>query len=101
MLIAYGGKDDLLHAVKSITSKAKTAASINENLIRKYLLSNTVPDIDLIIRTSGEERLSGFMPWQTSYSELYFSDKLWPEFTKKDLHSALKEYNKRQRRFGK
>ena len=58
-------------------------------------------DIDLIIRTSGEQRLSGFMPWQTTYSELYFSKKLWPDFTKKDLHVALLEYNRRQRRFGK
>ncbi|MEM0201234.1 MAG: polyprenyl diphosphate synthase [Candidatus Micrarchaeaceae archaeon] len=101
MLIAYGGKDDIIHAVKAITKKAKNIANINEKLIYKYLLSNTVPDIDLIIRTSGEERLSGFMPWQTSYSELYFSDKLWPDFTKNDLYNALLEYNKRQRRFGK
>ena len=101
MLIAYGGKDDILNAVKHVASKAKNIKNINEKLITKYLLSNTVADIDLIIRTSGEQRLSGFMPWQTTYSELYFSKKLWPDFTKKDLHVALLEYNRRQRRFGR
>ncbi len=101
MLIAYGGKDDILHAVKNVASHVKNMTEINDALVTKYLLSNTVPEIDLIIRTSGEKRLSGFMPWQTTYSELYFSNKLWPDFTKRDLNSALLEYNKRQRRFGR
>ena len=65
------------------------------------LMSKTIPNIDLIIRTSGEMRLSGFMPWQSAYSELYFSDKLWPDFTKKDFSLALEEYNRRERRFGR
>ena len=67
----------------------------------KNLMSKTIPNIDLIIRTSGEMRLSGFMPWQSAYSELYFSDKLWPDFTKKDFSLALEEYKRRERRFGR
>ena len=101
MLIGYGGKDDILHAAKALAGKVKRASQINEQLFGKYLLTNALPEIDLIIRTSGEQRLSGLMPWQTSYSELYFSKKLWPDFTKKDLHAALVDYNKRQRRFGR
>ncbi len=102
MLIAYGGKDDMLHAVKGVVDHAvKTGVrNVSENLFRAYMLSNQVPDMDMVIRTSGEERLSGFMPWQTEYSELYFSKKLWPDFTKKDLQNALTDYDKRQRRFG-
>ncbi len=101
MLIGYGGRDDLLHAVKAIAKNVKDVASINEAMISRYLISNSIPEIDLVIRTSGEQRLSGFMPWQTEYSELYFSKKLWPSFTKKDLKAALVDYSKRQRRFGK
>ena len=101
MLIGYGGKNDILHAVKAIAKNVKDAASINEAVISKYLISNSIPNIDLVIRTSGEQRLSGFMPWQTEYSELYFSKKLWPSFTKKDLKAALTDYSNRQRRFGK
>lgn len=101
MLISYGGKDDILHAVKKAVKNAKNAARLDEELFRRYLLSNAMPEIDFVIRTSGEQRLSGFLPWQTGYSELYFSDKLWPDFTKEDLHSALLDYNRRQRRFGR
>jgi undecaprenyl diphosphate synthase len=101
MLIGYGGKDDILHAVKNAVKHVSNAASVNEDTIQKYLISSAVPEIDLVIRTSGERRLSGFMPWQTEYSELYFSKKLWPDFTKNDLKGALVDYSKRQRRFGK
>ncbi len=101
MLIGYGGKDDILHAARALVGKVTRASLINEELFSKYLLSSALPEIDLIIRTSGEHRLSGITPWQTSYSELYFSKKLWPDFTKKDLHAALLDYNKRQRRFGR
>jgi len=102
MLIAYGGRDDILHATKEIVKDAvsKKVKNINERLFRTYLISGGIPDIDLVIRTSGEERLSGFMPWQAGYSELYFSDKLWPDFTRRDLEDALKDYSDRQRRFG-
>lgn len=102
MLIAYGGKDDILHAAERLVRDAvrKRVRNVSEALFRTYMLSNQVPDIDLVIRTSGEERLSGFMPWQSVYSELYFSRKLWPEFTRRDLDRALVEYGRRQRRFG-
>lgn len=102
MLIAYGGKDDILHATKLIVKDAvnRGIRNVSEALFRAYLFSSTIPDIDLLIRTSGEERLSGFMPWQSGYSELYFSKKLWPDFTRKDLEAALEEYERRQRRFG-
>jgi tritrans,polycis-undecaprenyl-diphosphate synthase [geranylgeranyl-diphosphate specific] len=102
MLIAYGGKDDILHAARMLVRDAvrRGIRDINEALFRNYMISRTVPDIDLVIRTSGEERLSGFMPRQSVYSELYFSKKLWPDFTRRDLELALAEYGKRQRRFG-
>lgn len=102
MLLAYGGKDDILHAAKELIKATinKGMKNVSETLFRTYMISNSVPDIDLVIRTSGEERLSGFMPWQSSYSELYFSKKLWPDFTRKDLEIALAEYGRRQRRFG-
>ncbi len=101
MLLGYGGKDDILHAAKSLVNAARRASMVNEETFRKYLLTSALPEIDLIIRTSGEKRLSGLLPWQTGYSELYFSKKLWPDFTRKDLHSALLDYNNRQRRFGR
>lgn len=101
ILIGYGGKNDILHAVKNMLINVKNKAMINEKMFERYLISSALPAVDLVIRTSGEYRLSGFMPWQTEYSELYFSKKLWPDFTKKDLHKALLDYSKRQRRFGK
>jgi len=102
MLIAYGGADDILYGVREMAKLiARNGGRINESTLRAHLLSNSVPDLDLVIRTSGEERLSGFMPLQSSYAELYFSDKLWPDFTKKDLRKALLDYSKRKRRFGK
>ena len=101
MLIGYGGKDDLIYAAKKAAGLVKKGFDIDADAFTKCLLSNQVPEIDFIIRTSGEKRLSGFMPWQTSYSELYFSSKLWPDFNKQDLHRALLEYDSRDRRFGK
>ncbi|MCL5239193.1 MAG: polyprenyl diphosphate synthase [Candidatus Marsarchaeota archaeon] len=102
MLIAYGGKDDILYATKQLVKAAikKGMRNVTEALFRAYMISSRVPDIDMVIRTSGEERLSGFMPFQSGYSELYFSKKLWPDFTRKDLERALSEYDRRQRRFG-
>ncbi len=103
MLIGYGGRDDILFAAKALVKDAidRKIRTVNEALLRSYLLSSVVPDADLVIRTSGEQRLSGLMPWQSGYSELYFSKKMWPEFTKRDLNSAIKDYSDRQRRFGK
>ncbi|MGC8652180.1 MAG: polyprenyl diphosphate synthase [Candidatus Micrarchaeia archaeon] len=102
-LFGYGGKDDIMHAAYSIAKSAlgkKRMIRINENSFKRHLQSNDVPDIDLVIRTSGELRLSGFMSWQTAYSELYFCKKYWPAFTKRDLDVALSDYFKRERRFG-
>ncbi len=102
ILIGYGGKDDIVHAVKRlIAEKGNRIRSINENIIRAYLRTSSLPDADLIIRTSGERRLSGFLPWQSGYSELYFARKYWPDFNKKDLERAIRNFSTRQRRFGK
>lgn len=101
LLMGYGGRDDMIYAAKKLIGLAARGYTINEESFRDSLLSSPVPNIDYIIRTSGEKRLSGFMPWQTGYSELYFSNKLWPDFTKRDLYYALADYNKRERRFGR
>ena len=73
---------------------------ITEELFSEYLYTKNQPDIDLLIRTSGEQRLSNFLLWQNSYSELWFTNKLWPDFSKKDLYSAIADFQKRNRRFG-
>lgn len=101
LLLGYGGREDIIAAVKRvIAEKARYGASITEQLFRKFLVSSAVPDIDFVIRTSGEERLSGFLPWQAGYAELYFSKKLWPDFTRSDFKRALDDYGRRRRRFG-
>lgn len=94
----YGGRSELLRAVEQMTN-AKCQIS-NEN-IEKHLYTSGMPDPDLLIRPGGEYRLSGFMPWQTVYTELYFTDVLMPDFTPVELDKALDEYQSRQRRFGK
>ena len=100
----YGGRDEIVRAVKKITHKALlgeiTEDDITEELISENLYTKNMPDPDLIIRTSGELRLSGFLIWQSAYSELYFVEKSWPEFTEKDLDEAIEEYKRRNRRFG-
>ena len=100
----YGGRDEIVRAVKKITHQALlgeiTEDDITEELISKNLYTKDMPDPDLIIRTSGELRLSGFLIWQSAYSELYFVEKNWPEFTEKDLDEAIEEYKRRNRRFG-
>lgn len=103
LLIAYGGRDDILTAVKKIVKdKAEGKISrINESLLHKYLISSSITNPDLIIRTSGEFRSSGLLPWQSVYSEFYFTKKYWPELDKKDIEEAIKEYSNRKRRFGK
>lgn len=97
----YGGRDEIIRAVKRIAKEAVPEKDINENLLGKYLYTNGEKDPDLIIRTGGEKRLSNFLLWQTSYSELYFTDTLWPDFSPKKLEEAIIEYQQRQRRFGK
>tara|TARA_Y100000310_G_C20565372_1_gene755203 strand:- start:180 stop:902 length:723 start_codon:yes stop_codon:yes gene_type:complete len=97
--MAYSGRAEIIDAIKKIAKKGLTPDQINEESFQKELYIDSQPD--LVIRTSGEKRTSGFMLWQSSYAELYFSSKLWPEFEKEDLKKAIDEYKDRDRRFGK
>ena len=100
----YGGRDEITNAVKEIAKDIKEGKleveQISEELVGSYLYTKNEPDPDLLIRTSGELRLSGFLPWQSTYSEFLFLDKLWPDFTEKDLDDAIQVFNKRNRKFG-
>ncbi len=102
LAINYSGKWDILNATKKIISSIKKTdlKNFNEKYFEKYLSTYNIPDPELIIRTSGEERISNFYLWQAAYSELYFTDILWPDFDKKELNSAIFEFKKRNRRFG-
>ena len=101
--MAYGGRAEIIDATKKIAAAVKNGTlnidQINEDVFKKQLYTESEPD--LIIRTSGEQRTSGFMLWQGSYAELYFSDKNWPDFAKEDLLKAVETYENRERRFGK
>ncbi|SHJ29288.1 undecaprenyl diphosphate synthase [Lutispora thermophila DSM 19022] len=101
----YGGRKEIIDAVKVMTRKILKGeideTDIDENLLSNYLYTAGDKDPDLVIRTSGEMRLSNFLIWQSAYSELYFTDVLWPDFNKEDLDLAISEYQKRERRFGK
>ena len=99
--IGYTGRAELIDAIKGIIRDKIPEEQIDENLVSKYLYTNGAEDPDLIIRTSGEERLSGFLLWQSAYSELYFADIYFPEFRKIDLWRAIRTYQRRERRFGK
>ena len=100
----YGGRDEIVKAVKEIArqvEKGKIKANqINEEMISEHLYTKNEPDPDLVIRTSGELRLSNFLPWRSVYSELLFVQKNWPDFTEEDLDNAIIEYQKRTRKFG-
>lgn len=98
--LSYGGRDEIINAVKNIVSENPPLPTITEEYVGKHMMTEAMPDPDLIIRTSGEKRLSGFLPWQGVYSELFFIDSYWPAFTKEEFDSVLKEYEKRERRFG-
>ena len=100
-LVGYGGKEDILYAVKRIVESKSRSIKLTYDAIKENLRTSMLPDIDLIIRTSGEMRLSGLLPWQACYSELYFSKKYWPSFDKNDLKRAISSYSERNRRFGK
>lgn len=96
--INYGGRDDIVYAVNSLIAEGKT--EITEDDISSHLYTGGQPDPDLIVRTGGEWRLSNFLTWQSTYSELFFTKTLWPDMTEKDLDEALDFFEKRQRRFG-
>ena len=96
----YGGRDELVHAFKSIISQGYKAEDIDEKLISDYLYTKDIPDPDLLIRPGGELRISNFLIYQIAYSELYFTDKLWPDFSYEDFDKAIEEYSRRNRRFG-
>jgi len=104
--INYGGRAEIINASKRIvedikTGKISSAEEINEELFTKYMYTSGDPDPDLLIRTAGEVRMSGFLTWQSVYSELYFTDVLWPDFDEEELDKAIEEYNNRKRNFGK
>ncbi len=99
--VSYGGKWDILQAVQKITAEKIPAEHIDEAAIESHLSTAGQPVPDLIIRPGGEMRLSNFVLWQAAYAELYFSPKLWPDFTEQDLDEALVEFDRRSRRFGK
>jgi undecaprenyl diphosphate synthase len=105
LAVSYGGRAEIIEGLKKFAHDALADPSIIEGLseesFRKYLYTAQFPDPDLIIRTSGENRTSNFLLWQSAYAELYFTDVLWPDFDKKRLEEAIADFNKRERRFGK
>lgn len=105
LCINYGGREEIVNATKVIASKVSSGelklTDINEGMFSTYLRTGNTPDPDLFIRAGGEKRLSGFLLWQSSYSELYFSDVLWPDFNELELDKAINEFNNRKRNFGK
>jgi undecaprenyl diphosphate synthase len=105
LALSYGGRVEIVDAVRSIARDVKTGAvdisDINEELISQRLYTRDIPDPDLLIRTSGELRVSNFLLWQISYAEIHVTDTLWPDFRKPELQKALDDYSRRQRRFGR
>jgi undecaprenyl diphosphate synthase len=105
LALSYGSREELLNVVKNISDKVKnniiSIDSIDESIINQHLYTHNLPDVDLLIRTSGEHRISNFLLWQIAYAELYFVDVLWPDFKENDLYEAIISYQKRERRFGK
>ena len=101
LALSYSGRWEILNAVKNIIKDGKDPEEINETTFQQYLTTKSVPDPELLIRTSGEYRISNFLLWQIAYSELYFTDTLWPDFRRADLEKAILNYQKRERRFGK
>lgn len=104
LAIGYGGREEIINAIKNIAHKVKQgdieAEQIDENMFCEHLYTSELPDPDLILRTSGEERISNFLLWQMAYSELYFADIYWPSFRKIEFLRAIRSYQIRQRRFG-
>lgn len=104
LAIGYGGREEILDGIKKIARDYKNnrinLEDINEDVFRKYLYDSSLPDPDLILRTSGEERVSNFLLWQSAYSELYFTEVYWPDLRKVDFLRAIRTYQSRQRRYG-
>jgi undecaprenyl diphosphate synthase len=102
--INYGGRDELCRAVRKVAQEVRDGSlaveDITEQVLNSHLDTWELPDPDLLIRTSGEQRLSNFLPWQLAYTEFYFTDVLWPDFDRDELIRAFEKYNKRERRFG-
>lgn len=100
----YGGRWEIVQAAKEIARAVKEGRmrpeDINETIFERYLCTHGLPDPDLLIRTSGEKRISNFLLWQLSYTEFYFTDKLWPDFTPQELEVAIADYQRRERRYG-
>jgi undecaprenyl diphosphate synthase len=105
LALSYGAREEIIKTVKEISDKVKkgliSPQNIDEVIITSHLYTRDLPDVDLLIRTSGEQRISNFLLWQIAYAELYFTDILWPDYTKKDLFEAILNYQNRERRFGK
>lgn len=105
LALNYGSREELTHALKALGSKVKnniiSPGDIDETIINEHLYTRDMPDVDLLIRTSGERRISNFLLWQIAYAELYFTDVFWPDFGESHLIEAIKSYQNRERRFGK
>jgi undecaprenyl diphosphate synthase len=105
LALSYGSREELVNAVKNISDKVKnniiSVDKIDDSVINEHLYTHNLPDVDLLIRTSGEHRISNFLLWQIAYAEVYFTDILWPDFKENDLYEAIISYQKRERRFGK
>ena len=105
LAISYGSRQELTNVIGTIANKVKnniiSQENIDENIINEHLYTRNLPNVDLLIRTGGEFRISNFLLWQIAYAELYFSDILWPDFRKEDFFNAITSYQKRERRFGK
>ena len=103
--LSYSAREELIYVAKNIAKKAMdneiAVSDIDENLINEHLQTAPLPDVDLMIRTSGEKRISNFLLWQIAYAELYFTDTLWPDFDENSLYEAVQAYQQRERRFGK
>jgi len=105
LALSYSSRWEIIKAVKTIAERVEkkeiSAADIDESLFNSVLCTAGFPDPELLIRTSGEQRISNFLLWQIAYAELHFSDKLWPDFRKEDLYEAILDFQGRERRFGK
>ena len=105
LALSYGSREEIVNAIKNISDKVKnniiSIDSIDDSIINEHLYTRNLPEVDLLIRTSGEHRISNFLLWQIAYAELYFTDILWPDFKEQDLYEAIISYQKRERRFGK